>query len=338
MTIQITIIGLGQIGGSIGLALGAHKETVKRVGHDKEPEVARAAMKAGAVDGISFNLPASVEQADIVILAMPLNEVRDTLRYIRADLKEGAVVLDTSPAKQQVEAWVQELLPRASQYIGLAPGINPLYLQETGGGLEAAHEDLFKEATFLLCLSPGAPEEVARLGTDFVRMLGANPLFSDAAEVDGLLASMLILPKLLTISLVDVTAGKPGWRDAGNLAERSYAAMTASAFDRDIADGVRDAALANRANVVRVLDGTIASLLELRDAIEREDRAALGKQIHAAYEKGYVWLSERHLGKYLPTHKKANTDKGRTSSSLGGRMRQLFLGSWRLPGSDSDKK
>ena len=338
MTIQITIIGLGQVGGSIGLALAEHKENVKRVGHDKDPEIARAAMKAGAVDGISFNLPASVEQADIIVLAMPLNEVRDTLRYIRDDLKEGAVVLDTSPAKQQVEAWVQELLPHSSHYIGLAPAINPDYLKETGGGLDAAHADLFKDAAFLLCPARGAPEDVARLGEDFVLMLGAKPLFSDAAEVDGLLASMLTLPKLLTISLVDVTAGKPGWKDAGNLAERSYAAMTASTFDRDEADGLRDAALANRVNVIRVLDGTIASLLEMRDAIEREDRAALGKQIHAAYEKGYAWLSERHLEKYLPTYKKANTDKGRTSPSLGGRVRQLFLGNLRLPGSNSDKK
>jgi len=47
MTIQITILGLGQVGGSIGLALAEHKENVKRVGHDKDPEIARAAMKAG---------------------------------------------------------------------------------------------------------------------------------------------------------------------------------------------------------------------------------------------------------------------------------------------------
>ncbi|HSQ40138.1 MAG TPA: prephenate dehydrogenase/arogenate dehydrogenase family protein, partial [Anaerolineales bacterium] len=133
MTIQVTIIGLGQMGGSIGLALAAHKEKIQRVGHDKDADAARAAQKAGAVDTVQFNLPASVEQADIVILSLPLNEVRDTLNFIRADLKEGAVVLDISPSRRQAEAWARETLPSGRYYLGLIPAINPARLLETGG-------------------------------------------------------------------------------------------------------------------------------------------------------------------------------------------------------------
>lgn len=339
MTTQITIIGLGQIGGSIGLALASHKEKVKRVGHDKDPEAARAAMKAGAVDSINFNLPASVEQANIVILALPLNEVRDTLGYIRQDLREGSVLLDTSPAKRQVEAWAQEILPRGRHYIGLAPAINPVYLQETGGGIYTAHADLFKEANFLVCPSSGAPGDAAQLGLDLVRMIGATPIISDAAEADGLLASMVTVPKLLAVSLMDVTAGKPGWKDASNLAGRSYALAAASAFDRDEASALTDSVLANRENVARVMDGYIASLNELRDAIEREDRAAVKELIRKAYKEGYAWLAERHIEKYIPTDKpEKKKNEAPPTPTLGGRIRQLFLGNWRLPGEDRDKK
>ena len=72
MTVQITIIGLGQVGASMGLALKAHNLDVRIVGHDKEIETAKEAHKLGAVDDVKYNLPASVREAKIVILAVPL--------------------------------------------------------------------------------------------------------------------------------------------------------------------------------------------------------------------------------------------------------------------------
>ena len=334
MTVQVTIIGLGQIGGSMGLALAAQKEKIKRVGHDKDAEAARAAQKAGAVDAVQFNLPASVEQADVVVLSLPFNEVRDTLDFIRADLKEGALVLDTSPAKRQGETWAGELLPPGRYYIGLVPAINPARLLETGGGLEGAHADLFQGATFLICPQPGLPESVVRLATDFVTLLGATPIIADSSEADGLLAAMVTLPKLLAVSLVDATMNKPGWVDASNLAGHSYAMPVASAFDRDQADGLRESALANRDNLVRVLDGVIASLRGLRDAIQNEDREDLDKKLNTAQAKAYDWLAERHLEKYRLTDK-TDEGKGSGNSSFGARLRQSLFG---LSNSNRDGK
>ena len=72
MSARITIIGLGQIGSSIGLALKAHNVDVHLLGHDKDPQTAKESQKAGAVDDVKYNLPASVYEANIVILALPL--------------------------------------------------------------------------------------------------------------------------------------------------------------------------------------------------------------------------------------------------------------------------
>lgn len=334
MTIQVAIIGLGQMGGSIGLALAAHTEKIKRVGHDKDADAARAAQKAGAVDAVEFNLPALVEKADIVILSLPLNEVRETLDFIRQDLKEGVVILDLSPARRQGEAWARELLPAGRNYIGLAPAISPAHLLEIGGGLDAAHAELFQGATFLVCPQPSMSENAVRLATDLVTLLGATPILSDASEADGLLAAMVTLPKLLAVSLVDATMDKPGWEDAQALAGHSYGTVVASAFDRDDADGLAVSALANRDNLVRVLDGYIASLRELRDKIHNEDRDELGKKIRAAQDQAYDWLAERHLEKYrIPDS--AENKKG-SDNSLGGRLRQSLFGSFANP--DRDKK
>ena len=73
MTVQVTILGLGQIGASIGLALGEHKDLVRRIGNDTEPKIARRAEKMGAIDHVIFNLPSAVRHADLVILALPVD-------------------------------------------------------------------------------------------------------------------------------------------------------------------------------------------------------------------------------------------------------------------------
>ena len=332
MTAQVTIIGLGQLGGSVGLALAAHREKFQIVGHDKNADNARAAQKAGAVDSIQFNLPASVEQADLVILSLPLEEVRETLNFIREDLKDGVVVLDASPAKRQGETWAREILPTGRYYLGLVPSISPTRLLEIGGGLDGAHDDLFQGATFLVCPPSGTPDSAVRLATDFVALLGATPILSDSTEADGLLAAMVTLPKLLAVSLVNTTMDKPGWRDAQNLAGRSYAMPVASTFDREEADSLRESALANRDNLVHLLDGYLASLRELRDKIQYEERDEFDAQLRAAQVKAYEWLAERHLEKYSPTDP-ADSGKG-SSNSFGARLKQSLFGSFANPNRD----
>ncbi|HSB03481.1 MAG TPA: prephenate dehydrogenase/arogenate dehydrogenase family protein, partial [Anaerolineales bacterium] len=127
MSVQITIVGLGQIGSSIGLALKAHGVNIHRVGHDKDPEAAKESQNMGAVDDVKYNLPASVREARIVVLALPLAAVRETLEIITSDLQEGTLILDTAPAKTTVAAWAKELLPEGRFYVGLTPAINPEY-------------------------------------------------------------------------------------------------------------------------------------------------------------------------------------------------------------------
>ena len=109
MPIQITIIGLGQIGTSMGLALAAHKNSILRVGHDKKADLEREAQQKDAIDKAEHNLPTAVRDARIVVLAMPVSQVRETLEFIAPDLQENTVVLDTSPVKSNVAKWAKEL-------------------------------------------------------------------------------------------------------------------------------------------------------------------------------------------------------------------------------------
>ncbi len=298
MSIQITIIGLGQIGASIGLALAEHKN-LHRVGHDKNMTAAKDAQKMGAVDEIMRNLPRSVKDADVVILSIPFSEIRETLDYIKEDLKEDVVILDTAPSKEATGKWMQELLPVGRAYIGLAPVINPRYLDEKESGVNAARADLFRKATTMIAAPLSASGNAIQLAADFVGLIGSHPLFADIAEVDGLTASAQLLPQLTAAALLNATVDRSGWGEARKLAGRSYADATNAILHHEGAASLSAAAINNKENTTRVLDGMIASLQEIRESIAADDKEALDEALTSAEEGRILWLRERRAADWL---------------------------------------
>ena len=322
MTVQITIIGLGQIGSSIGLALKAHNVNVHLMGHDKDPQVAREAQKVGAVDEIKHNLPASVRDAKIVILALPLGGIRETLEVIAPDLQEGVLILETAPAKATVAAWAKELVPEGCFYIGLTPAINPEYLHGTEFGLKAARADLFEKSLIAINAPHGTPGNVFELAADLVTLLGSLPLFMDTDEADGIFAALHTLPQLAAAALLDATVDKPGWQDARKLAGRPFAAVTAGIAYHDDVTSLRESAIENRENVVRLLNTYISSLINLRDEIDANDRDALAARLEDSRQGRIRWFDERVAADWL------NREAQQIDApSFGNRVNQMLFGS-----------
>ena len=171
MSTQITIIGLGQIGTSVGLALSGHKEEMKRVGHDLDIVIARQAEKIGAIDRVAVNIPSAVEKSEVVLLSLPSDQVFETLELIAPYLAEGCVVLDTAPIKQAVFDWIQELLPAGRFYVGLIPVINPAYLNEGTNGQEAAHADLFHNGLMAVAAPSSTHPDALQFASDLTRLI-----------------------------------------------------------------------------------------------------------------------------------------------------------------------
>lgn len=321
MTVQITIVGLGQIGASIGLALKARKLDVRIVGHDKDTLAAKEAQKLGAVDEVKYNLPASVRDARIVILALPFAEIRETLELIVPDLLQGTLVLDTAPSKATTASWARELLPPGCFYGGLTPAINPAYLHDTEFGVKAARADLFDKGLMAINAPAGIPENIFNLIMDLVTLFGATPLLMDTEEADGIFAAIHMLPQLASAALLDTTVDKPGWQEARKLAGRPYAAVTSGTAYHDDMFSLRDSVLENRENVVRLLNAYITSLLQLRDEIEDQDRDSLAQRLETALNGRVRWFNERFAADYL--HKEGQKID---IPSFGERMNQTFFG------------
>jgi len=293
MAVQVTIIGLGQIGTSIELALTEHKQILHRVGHDRDLGIARRAEKMGALDKVMINLPAAVREADLVILSLPIDQIRETLSLIGQDLKESAVVMDTGPVKEVVASWAKELLPEGRHYVGLTPVLNPVYLHDLDSGLNAAHPDLFRGGLVAIVSPPRVPSEAIKLAADLTRLLGANPMFVDPLEIDGLMAATYIVPQLMAAALLNTTVDQPGWREGRKVAGRSYAEVTSPIAQLTDHRSLRSAAVLNRENVLRVMDGLIAALQVIRSDIEDEAEEALDERLGRARRGREEWWKQR---------------------------------------------
>jgi prephenate dehydrogenase len=250
----------------------------------------------GAVDKTSANLHSAVEKADVVVLAIPVDEIRDTLEAIAEDLQPGAVVLDTSPIKAAVTSWAVELLPAERYFVSFTPTLNPAYLLETASGIDAAHEDLFKGGLVLITSPSGTDPDAVKLASDLGLLIGAKSLFPAPVEADGLSASTNLVPRLVSAAMVNAVIDQPGWTEARKVAGRAFSLHTEPVAHLDEYKVFGQAALLNKDNVVRVLDDVTAALNEIREAVAREDSEELSRLLAHARDGREGWLKQRGSG------------------------------------------
>jgi prephenate dehydrogenase len=321
MPVQITIIGLGLIGASAGMALGKHKDQLTRVGNDKDFAQAKKALQLGAIDQTQYNLPASVQDAGIVLIATPLSGVRETLQVIGQDLKDGAVVMETAPVKTPVLDWAKEFIPEGRYYVGLHPALNPANLLNIETGTEAARADLFERGVMGIVAPPGTPGEAVKLASDLSALMGASPFFLDEVENDSLMAGVHILPQLMAAALLDATADRPGWPEARKITGRAFTAVSGALLSQGQIANLSEAATHNRANTVRLLDAAIQSLQGVRETLT-QDEAQFAALLDRLVDARLNWWREREKGDWSEAAP-ASQEEG---SSIGERFGQLLLG------------
>jgi prephenate dehydrogenase len=333
MTTKITLVGLGQIGTSVGLALRELGEDFDCTGFDIDPEQAKRAKKWGAVNQLAATLPQALRRADIVLLALPIDQVKETLEIISGNLKENAVILDTSPVREEANKWAGEYLPPSSHYVGFTPLISPLFLHETEGQPDAK---LFSHGLIAISTSSGAESAGMQAAVALAGLLNATPLFADFLEVDSHMGALHMVPQLLAGALTRTTTTQPGWQDGTKFAGRPYALSSSPIGNQDDPASLAASVVMNKKNTLRVLDGIIAELQGIRAMIERGDvgplekllaEARKGREEWWAARSGARWAQEgmphidpeltkfRPFGRWLPERKKP--ERGDKDSSSG---------------------
>lgn len=317
MAIQLTVIGLEKIGVSIGLALKNHSQQITRIGHDRKNANNKKALELEAFIKTPAHLHDAVVDADIVVLALPVDEIRETLEVITPDLKPGAVLMDTSFIKNEVIAWVKELLPEDRYFIGFQPTINPIYLAEPQNDIAFAHEDLFQNAYILISNPSKMDGEAIKLAADLAKYLGASPYFVDPYEIDGINAGTEILPQMITAAYINLLTGRAGWREAQKVAGHAFFNQSEPIHDFSEREQFGVAARLNKENSVQLINEMLISLRDIRDLIQNDQWDELHNQIKNAQQVQTDWKASRAKANW------DNLDDTRDIPSTGDFFRQM---------------
>ncbi|MEE8345737.1 MAG: prephenate dehydrogenase/arogenate dehydrogenase family protein [Dehalococcoidia bacterium] len=259
---RITIIGLGLIGGSLGLAIkAAGLPGVEIVGHARRREVASKARKMGAIDRAEHNLPRAVEQARMVIIATPVLAVREVMQQIAPDLPEGCVVTDVSSTKERVMEWAAEILPPSVSFVGGHPMAG-----KEKQGIENAEAGLFRGCAYCVCPAVDAHESAVRAVIGVVRLVGAEPLFLDPKEHDQYAAAVSHLPLLVSTALFSLLRASPAWNDLAPMASSGFRDLTRLASGDPRMS--HDIFLTNRDAAIHWLDRMVEELRRYRDLLD----------------------------------------------------------------------
>ena len=266
---KITIVGVGLLGGSIGLAARQRRLAGEVAGFVRRTASLKDCEKAGAVDYATTDLCAAVSNADLVILCTPLAQMRALVQQFLPALKRGAIVTDVGSVKADVVRELESLIAKSgAHFIGSHP--------MAGGekmGVSAARADLFKCAINILTPTKKSNAAAVRKLEKFWKSLGARTLRLDAAQHDLLVSCTSHLPHVTAAALANLVLNPAS--------PKAQTALCATGF-RDttrIASGSpemwRDIALANRKNLARSVDAFVVELNKFQSALKASDGKAV---------------------------------------------------------------
>jgi prephenate dehydrogenase len=277
---QITVVGLGLMGGSLVGALRGRCRTV--VGVARRSETLDVARARGLIDQGTTDLAGGVKAAHVVVLATPARVILRLLAEIGPLLPQDCLLLDVGSTKTQI---VQRMaaLPDHVQPLGGHPMCG-----KESAGIAAADPALYRGAPFVLTPLPRTSPAALSLGRSLVEAVGADPLILPPARHDRLVATISHLPYLLACGLVGA-AGEVAATDA------TVWRVAASGFrdtSRLAASDVRmmlDILMTNREAVGGALATFLDQLHTLAAQVERGDEAALRSTLQRIQQTRSEW-------------------------------------------------
>jgi prephenate dehydrogenase len=216
---RVSILGVGLLGGSIGLAARSRWPSCKVVGYGHRKATLERALEIGAIDEANDSAADAARGADLIVLCTPVGLLGEMLRQIAPALDPGAIVTDVGSTKRSVVDAAERLLPPGVHFVGSHPMAG-----SEKRGVDFARTDLFDNATCILTPTPKTDPAALASVEAFWKSLGMRTTMLSPDDHDRQLASISHLPHAVAAALVSMQsdaalalAGK-GFLDATRIA------------------------------------------------------------------------------------------------------------------------
>lgn len=266
---KVVIIGTGLIGGSLGLDLRKKHLAGQVIGLSRKKKNANLAQKSGAIDFVGSSLDA-VKDADLVVLAVPVDVIMDTAAKIANKLKNDCIVIDVGSSKERIVSRLSGLIPNFL-------GCHPLAGSEKRGAANLK-SGIFNGSVCVITPAPKTDKKTLAKIKLLWQKLGANVVILSAKRHDQILAFTSHLPHTLAFSLIGSIPDRFLSLSSGGLKDTTRIA----ASDADLWSQIF---LSNRDNLFAALSSFQAKLDALKLALKNKDKKILTKILASAQKK-----------------------------------------------------
>jgi len=193
---KLAVIGLGLIGGSMAKDLRRTKFATEIIGVDNNPENARIALEVGIIDRIE-TLDEAVKEADIVIVAIPVDMIVLLLPYILDHISSSTTVIDVGSTKREIAEVVKDHPLRGN----FVPS-HPMSGTENSGPF-AAIEHLFDDKICIICDQEKSRPQHLALAEKMYQSIGMPTAYMTSDEQDHTTAFISHLPHATSFALAN---------------------------------------------------------------------------------------------------------------------------------------
>lgn len=266
---KVAIIGVGLIGGSIGLAIKKRGLAGQVIGISRHRKTINLAKRQGAIDLGSLDISA-VREADLIILATPVNSIIQIGAMINSMVRPDALVTDTGSTKKLVVKELGRVIPNFV-------GAHPLSGSERQGVMNA-DADLFCGSLCVLTPTVKTKRAVLSKIKRFWIELGVRVVYLSPARHDRLISYVSHLPHIIALSLIQSVPPNSLYLASSGLRDTTRIAVSPDAVWRDIL-------LTNAENALVALKRFAISLSRIKSAIMQKDAKRLERILKQAGSK-----------------------------------------------------
>lgn len=269
---NLTIIGVGLIGGSFARAVRASGLVEHITGCGRHIKNLETAKKLGVIDDYYVDIEIAVKQADLIFIAAPVGSFQGILTQLKNTIKKDAIITDAGSTKVSVINAAKSVFNGIP--VNFVPG-HPIAGTENSG-VEASFAELYQDHRVILTPLEQTSTEAINVVSQLWRSAGAQIITMDPQHHDLVLAATSHLPHLLAFSLVNTLTTLDEKQEifdnaAGGFRDFTRIASSDPAMWQDIC-------LANKTALLEHLDLFTEDLQLLRRALEQDDGAYM-KQV-----------------------------------------------------------
>jgi prephenate dehydrogenase len=275
---QVAIVGVGLIGGSLGMVLKRRALAGSVVGIGRRVENLKTAVELGAIDRYVSDAGDGVRDADLVVLATPVDTYERHLKEWGGHLKPGTIVSDVGSVKGPLVEQAERLLPSSVRFVGAHP-----IAGKEKTGVAAGSVTLFQGARCILTPTQRTDPQALQAVRALWETAGSIVLTMDPFLHDKVLGAVSHLPHVtaftLINTLIEVQRTTPELDlmaySGGGLRDTTRIAASSPEMWRDIF-------LWNRENLVRQIEVFERHLQQLKRLIQAGDGPAIEQELERA--------------------------------------------------------